>query len=83
MIAEQSASVERALWVALRMLQERVSASRRLASRSAERNQPALAQRFLARAAELESRAKDVKVTMRQIEQATASVDERATQPID
>jgi two-component system, chemotaxis family, protein-glutamate methylesterase/glutaminase len=83
MVAEHAASVERALWVGLRMLQENASASRRLASRAAERGQVMVARRFLERAAELDGHARDLKNTLLRLGQATSTLEESSNQPID
>jgi two-component system chemotaxis response regulator CheB len=57
MIAAQTDEVDRALWVALRTLEERAAMSHKLAERGRERNQRWVDQAFTARALETESEA--------------------------
>lgn len=54
---EQKASLEQALWTALRALEENAAFLSRLAERSRNRNQPAIAQRFEMQAEEVKTQA--------------------------
>jgi two-component system chemotaxis response regulator CheB len=56
-LAEQTEAVERALWVALKVLEENQHLSLRIASRAHERGQDWLARRFEARAHDVEQHA--------------------------
>ncbi|HTI36004.1 MAG TPA: chemotaxis protein CheB [Vicinamibacterales bacterium] len=57
MLAAQTDEVDRALWIALRTLEERAALSHRLAERGRERGQPWVDAAFTARAAESEREA--------------------------
>jgi two-component system, chemotaxis family, protein-glutamate methylesterase/glutaminase len=61
MIAAQTDEVDRALWVALRTLEERAAMSYRLAERGRERNQRGVDQAFTQRARETEEEARRIR----------------------
>jgi two-component system chemotaxis response regulator CheB len=61
MLADQSEAVERALWAALRSLEERGELTRRLANRAREQNQTRAATRFEEAAHEAERHSAVVK----------------------
>ncbi|MFL5802534.1 MAG: chemotaxis protein CheB [Roseiflexaceae bacterium] len=56
MVAGQSDTLEEALWVALKTLEESLSLSRRLGRQARERGQPLVAERFFERARDAEQR---------------------------
>jgi two-component system chemotaxis response regulator CheB len=61
MMADQTEAVERALWAALRALEERVALTRRLANRARENNHPQSAIRFAESTEETEQHAAVIK----------------------
>ena len=75
MVAEQAQSTERALWAALRSLEEKAALSRRLAESARDRNHSRMAKKFAARAADAEQHAE----TIRQL--LLAGKDEEAELP--
>ena len=64
MLAEQGHSLERALWVALRMMEENVAISRRIVSHASERGRTLLAKHFAERAREVEEHASTLKAVL-------------------
>lgn len=64
MIIEQALAVERALWSGLRALEENATLARRLAKRAADQKAMHSAQRFIARAEEIESQAETLRHTL-------------------
>jgi two-component system chemotaxis response regulator CheB len=61
MIAAQTDEVDRALWVALRTLEERAALAHRLAERARERDQHPVDKAFTARARETEGEAMEIR----------------------
>lgn len=85
LLAEQSESLEQALWVALRALKEQSGLSRKLAERAKARNQPIVANRFAERAQEADSKADLIRRVLLESENQTINLDnlEATTEKID
>jgi two-component system chemotaxis response regulator CheB len=64
MLIEQAQSVERALWVGLRALEENAALARRLATRAREQRSHYSAQRFADRADQIEAHAETLRSTL-------------------
>jgi two-component system, chemotaxis family, protein-glutamate methylesterase/glutaminase len=78
MLAEQSDTLEEALWSALKTLEESASLSRRLEIQSNERGNQLMARRFAEKAAASERRAMVIRQVLLTEESAVASTDEDA-----
>jgi two-component system, chemotaxis family, protein-glutamate methylesterase/glutaminase len=74
MLSAQTDEVDRALWVALRTLEERAALAYRLADRARERQQPWVEQAFGRRAREAEHEARQIRGLLRSRDTATHSV---------
>ncbi|OKH39019.1 chemotaxis protein CheB [[Phormidium ambiguum] IAM M-71] len=71
LFAEQSESLEQALWVALRALKEQSALSKRLADRAKAQNHPIAAERFAKRVQETDARAEVIRRVLVQSEDKT------------
>jgi two-component system, chemotaxis family, protein-glutamate methylesterase/glutaminase len=69
--------------IALRLMQENASLSRRVASRAADRGHPLVAQRFLDRAAEMEFHAGNLKDTLLRLEGLASELAVATPDPTD
>jgi two-component system chemotaxis response regulator CheB len=74
MLSAQTDEVDRALWVALRTLEERAALAYRLAERARARQQPWVEQAFGRRAREAEREARQIRRLLRSHDTATHSV---------
>ncbi|HYF64624.1 MAG TPA: chemotaxis protein CheB [Herpetosiphonaceae bacterium] len=83
MLAEQSDTLEVALWSALKTLEESASLSRRLEAQSTERGHQHMARRFAEKAATAERRALVIRQVLLTEESAVADTDEDALQRQD
>lgn len=75
LFAEQSESLEQALWVALRALKEQSALSKKLADRAKAQNHPIVAERFAKRAEETDARADVIRQVLVQSEDKTFNDD--------
>jgi two-component system chemotaxis response regulator CheB len=74
MVAAQTDEVDRALWVALRTLEERAALAHRLAERGRERNHLGVEKAFIARAHEAEREAEQIRDVLRRRAATTHTV---------
>ncbi|HYW08831.1 MAG TPA: chemotaxis protein CheB, partial [Longimicrobium sp.] len=80
LLAEQSDSVEAALWTAMMALKERGALARRMSERLTERGNDRSAQRFEDQAAEADARAETIRRVLEHVHPAVSQGPERATQ---
>jgi two-component system chemotaxis response regulator CheB len=78
MIAAQSDEVDRALWIALRTLEERAALAYKLAERGRQRSEHWVDQAFTARAKEAEQEANEIRELLRSRTHAATNLPEDA-----
>lgn len=80
LLAEQSESVEAALWTAMMALKERAALARRMSERLAERGNDRSADRFLDQATEADVRAETIRRVLENVDPAVSHAAGRAKQ---
>jgi two-component system chemotaxis response regulator CheB len=80
LLAEQSDSVEAALWTAMMALKERAALARRMAERLAERGSDRSAERFVDQATEADVRAETIRRVLEHVDPAVSQAPERDKQ---